>query len=255
MILPLDTLRTIADSQPHPLLFATISGAHLYGFPSADSDYDLRGVHILPLTDVAGLYPLKETIDDLREVAGLELDLVTYDVKKFFESLLKRDGKVLEQVMSPLVVRTSPHFDELRAILPACATQSHAFHYLGFSKRKWDEFLKETPHRIKPLLYVYRGLLTGIHLMRTGEVEANLVTLNKTFKLTYIPELVERKMSGVEHETLGEADLEFHKGEFERLTKLLETERESTRLPENSEAKPALHDLLLRIRGVGEMNN
>jgi len=24
-------------------LFATISGAHLYGFPSPDSDYDLRG--------------------------------------------------------------------------------------------------------------------------------------------------------------------------------------------------------------------
>jgi uncharacterized protein len=35
-------------SQPYPLLFATISGAHLYGFPSPDSDYDLRGVHILP---------------------------------------------------------------------------------------------------------------------------------------------------------------------------------------------------------------
>jgi uncharacterized protein len=28
---------------PYPLLFATISGAHLYGFPSPDSDFDLRG--------------------------------------------------------------------------------------------------------------------------------------------------------------------------------------------------------------------
>ena len=34
--------------QPYPLLFATISGAHLYGFPSPDSDYDIRGVHALP---------------------------------------------------------------------------------------------------------------------------------------------------------------------------------------------------------------
>jgi len=42
-------LHAIAARQPHPLLFATISGAHLYGFPSPDSDYDLRGVHILPL--------------------------------------------------------------------------------------------------------------------------------------------------------------------------------------------------------------
>ena len=34
--------KQVAD-HPYPLLFATISGAHLYGFPSPDSDYDLRG--------------------------------------------------------------------------------------------------------------------------------------------------------------------------------------------------------------------
>ena len=43
------------------------------------------------------------------------------------------------------------------------------------------------PPRVKPLLYVYRVLLTGIHLMRTGEVEANLVTLNEEFRLPLHP--------------------------------------------------------------------
>jgi len=33
-------------AHPFPLLFATVSGAHLYGFPSPDSDYDLRGAHV-----------------------------------------------------------------------------------------------------------------------------------------------------------------------------------------------------------------
>ena len=36
-------LRHVVD-HPYPLVFATISGAHLYGFPSPDSDYDLRGI-------------------------------------------------------------------------------------------------------------------------------------------------------------------------------------------------------------------
>ena len=44
-----DILAPIVERQPYPMLFATVSGAHLYGFPSPDSDYDLRGVHILPL--------------------------------------------------------------------------------------------------------------------------------------------------------------------------------------------------------------
>ena len=38
-----DRLRAVIAEQPYPLLFVTISGAHLYGFSSADSDYDLRG--------------------------------------------------------------------------------------------------------------------------------------------------------------------------------------------------------------------
>ncbi len=51
------------DEHPYPLLFATISGAHLYGFPSADSDYDLRGVHLLPLEEVLGLKTGPKTIE------------------------------------------------------------------------------------------------------------------------------------------------------------------------------------------------
>ena len=43
-------------------MFATVSGAHLYGFPSADSDYDLRGSHILPAREVVGLLPARETV-------------------------------------------------------------------------------------------------------------------------------------------------------------------------------------------------
>lgn len=42
----------IVAAQPFPLLFATISGVHLYGFPSADSDFDLRGAHVLSLEKV-----------------------------------------------------------------------------------------------------------------------------------------------------------------------------------------------------------
>ena len=45
-------LTRIVAEHPYPLLFATISGAHLYGFPSPDSDFDLRGIHVLPLREV-----------------------------------------------------------------------------------------------------------------------------------------------------------------------------------------------------------
>src|SRR3954469_19800335 len=111
-----ERLRGVAAGQPYPLVFATISGAHLYGFASPDSDYDLRGVHILPLRDVIGLDISHETIERSGIHDGLELDLVTHDIRKFFQLLLKKNGYVLEQLYSPLIVRTSPEHDELKSI-------------------------------------------------------------------------------------------------------------------------------------------
>lgn len=63
-------LHRIVAAQPYPLLFATISGAHLYGFPSPDSDFDLRGAHVLPLDKVVGLDVHDETIPGLALLKG-----------------------------------------------------------------------------------------------------------------------------------------------------------------------------------------
>src|ERR1044072_6650601 len=97
-------LHRIVAAQPYPLLFATISGAHLYGFPSPDSDFDLRGAHVLPLEKVVGLDARDETIEDSRVIEGLEMDIVSHDVVKFVRLLLKKNGYALEQLDSPLAV-------------------------------------------------------------------------------------------------------------------------------------------------------
>lgn len=240
----------IISRQPYPLLFVTISGAHLYGFPSPDSDYDLRGVHILPPREVLGLETGPETIESSTDERGLEVDLVTHDARKFFALMLKRNGYVLEQLFSPLIVRTTPQHEELKAIARGCITRHHAHHYLGFAATQWELFAKETPPRVKPLLYVYRVLLTGIHLMRSGEVESNLVRLNETFRLHQIPDLLRRKTAGKEKAALSEPDIAFHRTEYNRLVAELEAASVATSLPEVPPAKAALHDLLLRLRGV-----
>lgn len=54
-------LAPVVAEQPFPVLFATVSGAHLYGFPSRDSDVDLRGAHLLPAADLVGLREPEET--------------------------------------------------------------------------------------------------------------------------------------------------------------------------------------------------
>ena len=244
-------LLNIVRSQPYPLLFVTISGAHLYGFPSPDSDYDLRGVHVLPVREVVGLAPGNETITSTGLHEGLEMDLVTHDAKKFFGLMLKKNGYVLEQLFSPLIVHTTAEHEELKSLGRQCITRHHSHHYFGFAETQWKLFEKENPRRVKPLLYVYRVLLTGIYLMESGEIEANLLKLNERYKLPYIDDLVARKLSGPEKSTLPDADLAFHHQEYERLRGELQAGFDRSTLPESPSAQPALNDLLVRIRTAG----
>jgi len=241
-------LRDEVARQPYPLVFATISGAHLYGFPSPDSDYDLRGCHILPVREVVGLDAGRETIESSGKDGDFELDLVTHDAKKFFGLLLKKNGYVLEQVDSPLIVHTTPEHEELKEIARGCITKYHSYHYLGFAATQWKLFEKERPRRVKPLLYVYRVLLTGIYLMRTGEVEANLVRLNEEARLSRVADLIESKLAGPEKSALDDSDLEFHQREYERLRAELEASHQASRLPEAPTTRDALNDLLVRLR-------
>ncbi|MEN6520501.1 MAG: nucleotidyltransferase domain-containing protein [Armatimonadota bacterium] len=241
-------LVTVIEEHPYPLLFATISGAHLYGFPSPDSDYDLRGVHILPVADVVGLEPCRETVELTEVRDGLEIDLVTHDIHKFFLLLLKNNGYVLEQLYSPLIVHTTPEHEELKQIARCCITRHHIHHYLGFAQTQWKLFEKEQPRRVKPLLYTFRVLLTGIHLMRRGEVEANLLRLNEAAKLSYIDELVDRKMLGAERSVLDDVNVSFYEAEYNRLRAELEDAFTKSTLLERPSCKAALNDLLIRVR-------
>ncbi len=243
-------LNRIVAAQPYPLLFATISGAHLYGFPSPDSDFDLRGAHILPVSKMVGLTVSDETLEDSRIIEGVEMDIVSHDVKKFLGLLLKPNGYVLEQLFSPFIVSTTPEHAELKALAAGCITRNHSHHYFGFAETQWRLFLKGSPRRVKPLLYVYRVLLTGIHLMQTGVIEANLVTLNAEFRLPYLTDLIRTKLEGPEKSTIQDADVTFHEAEYHRLRNVLQEAHNNSPLPDlvPEHHRSALNDFLVRVR-------
>jgi uncharacterized protein len=238
-------------AHPFPLLFATVSGAHLYGFPSPDSDYDLRGAHIAPTALLTGLDRIEETVKSSHVREGMEVDLVTHEVRKFFGLLLRNNGYVLEQLYSPLAVHSTPEHAELKVIARGCVTRACLKHYVGFAANQWLLFSKESPRRVKPLLYVFRVLLSGIHMMRTGEVNANLPDCIRALgedRVSWLEELIARKVSGAEQEPLSSDDVEFYERAYLGLRERLKVEAERSSLPDEPTAGPAIKDLLHRIR-------
>jgi predicted nucleotidyltransferase len=176
------------------------------------------------------------------------MDLVTHDLRKFVRLMLRRNGYVLEQLLSPLVVHTTDTHRELTALAPGVLTGHHAHHYRGFAGTQWRLF--EKTGELKPLLYTFRALLTGIHLMRSGEVQAHLPTLVEQVRApVYLPDLIAAKAER-EH-ARADVDHARVRDDIERLHVLLDAAQEASALPDAPGAYDALHALVVRVRLEG----
>jgi predicted nucleotidyltransferase len=243
-----DYLADVASRGPQPV-FATISGAHLYGFASPDSDVDLRGAFLLSARSLLGLRPPDETIT-IEDKSRIDLDWVAHDIRKFARLMTNDNGYVLEQLFSPLVVLTTPAFEELRELGRGCITKPTVRHYQGFARGRRKRIHEPDP-TVKHLLYAYRVLLSGIHLMRTGEVEANITSLNDAFRLAHVDELVKRKREGAEKMKLDPAEIAVHDGFLDQLEQQLADAHDASSLPAEPTTVAELDDLVVRLRLEG----
>jgi predicted nucleotidyltransferase len=244
-MLDLQALRQLAEGQQYHPLFVSVSGAHLYGFPSPDSDVDLRGTHLLPLREVVGLDLPDQTVERKLDLTGVEVELVSHDLGKYLRLLVKNNGYVLEQIFSPLVVTGQGFLDQLRALTRRCITRHHYHHYRGFLATQRKLLEKQGLKLVKTLLYDYRVPLTGIHLLRTGEVEAHLPRLAQEHRLPFLTELIAQK-----REERGRAqalDWAFHDAQLRELEGLLEKAFHETTLPEAPDRR-AVNELLVGWR-------
>lgn len=244
--LDLSSLKPIIESGPTPL-FATISGAHLYGFASADSDVDIRGSFVLPIDKVIGLESAEETWQVSEIVNGLEVDWVAHDVHKFITMMTKKNGYVLEQLYSPLVVHGGAWHEELCELGKSCIVSNLYHHYRGFYNNEC-KMMAKSGATAKSVLYAYRVLLTGIHLLETGVVEARLPVLIEAYSTPGVTELIELKVGGSEKDLLASELVQEHLIRLNELEKRLDTAFEHSTLPESVDNRDALSDYLVRAR-------
>lgn len=243
-------MRQLVEKLDYRPLFVTVSGAHLYGFPSADSDVDLRGCHQLPLPAMLGLDLPNQTLEHKTVHDGTEVELVSHEVAKYLHLLVRNNGYILEQIFSPIVVTGQDFLDELRPLAHGCITRHHYHHYQGFYASQRKLLTKENPKRVKPLLYAYRVLMTGIHLLRSGEIEANLVRLNEHFHFAFLDELISRKVGG-ENTAVGDLDWSFHEARLGELEARLDQAFNDSPLPDERDKKP-VSDFLVALRLDGQ---
>ncbi|MFK7985800.1 MAG: nucleotidyltransferase domain-containing protein [Sandaracinaceae bacterium] len=243
----LDMARRFIAAHPPPgaLLHVGLVGAHDYGFPSHDSDLDLKGMHIAPTEALLGLDAPPETHDVLKDFEGVEHDLTTHEVGKALALLLRGNGNVLERLGTPLQVIETGDLEPLRALVPHALSRLVYGHYRGYFGGMCREH-KRRP-RAKSLLYAYRVALTGVHLLRSGEVRGDVQSNAHEYGVAGLDELIAIKREA-EKGPLPDALDTFHRARWPELECALAEAREASELPAEPTGRDAIDAWLVARR-------
>ena len=128
------------------------------GFPSADSDYDVRFVYVQPMKCYLSVRKRRDVIE---VSADGKLDISGWDLQKALLLLRKSNPPLLEWLGSPIIYleeyAVAAQMRQLAAQYYS-ATAS-AYHYLHMARGNYREYLKGETVWLKKYFYVLRPIL------------------------------------------------------------------------------------------------
>ncbi len=225
-------------------LAISLTGAHAYGFPSPDSDIDLKCIHIAPLRSVLALEPPSTVADRIEFVEGVELDYGSNEVGPVLSGILRGNGNFLERVLGAIPLHACAPLNSLRPVVRKNLSLQFYRHYHGFASNQRQ--VAEEKRAAKKVLYVLRTALTGAHLLQTGEVITDVTVLAPQFGID-LTELLEAKRKA-EKQGLSEGAYSRAVILMNRVFELLDAAKAASTLPEKAENSSELEEWLFDLR-------
>lgn len=130
------------------ILLAVESGSRAWGFPSPDSDNDVRFFYVRPLSHYVGLAESRDVIET--PIDGL-WDVNGWDLRKALQLLVKGNATVAEWLASPLIYREHGPFPyRLRDLIKRHASEeASARHYYGLTSKCYAGEIKNRPTKLE----------------------------------------------------------------------------------------------------------
>jgi uncharacterized protein len=198
-------LNYVARSETVRILYAIESGSRAWGFPSKDSDYDVRFIYIHP-TD----WYLSIDTAIRRDVIEIpitdQIDLSGWDIRKALRLFAKSNPPLLEWLASQIIYYDLPIFSNtLRGLLPNYyASRKCLHHYLHMAQGNYREYIRGDVVWLKKYFYILRPIL-AIRWIEQGRGPVPMLFSNLFVTIEENPDLIAaindlilRKMEGEE---------------------------------------------------------
>jgi len=152
------------------ILYSCESGSRAWGFPSPDSDYDVRFIYKQSLDKYLTIRPRK---DHLSFPINDELDIYGWDISKVLQLITKSNTTPFEWLQSPIIYREDKKFkDDLWQFCQSYfCPRSNIHHYLGVAKGAM-ETMQGKEIKIKKLFYVLRPILAALWCAEKNTIAA-----------------------------------------------------------------------------------
>jgi predicted nucleotidyltransferase len=191
------------------LLNVCISGSHLYGWESEDSDVDIRGTFALNHREffklcTNGLPRSKRTMQ-IKNHPNPDYDIEFFELGNATEKALKSNCTIHEMLHAPQIYQTKEFIDYLPTVRNVWGKTIH-YSYKGMTMNNYEDFICKGRATAKKWLYVFRGILAGLYALEQHEIEPNMNILAKYYRTPGIKKILKIKKEGKEDEPFHDSD-------------------------------------------------
>jgi len=164
-----EQLDRIEQEEQVTILYACESGSRAWGFPSQDSDYDVRFIYVQKPEWYLSIFDKRDVIE--RPIND-SLDINGWDLRKALNLFRKSNPPLLEWLQSPIQYEEKYSVAEkLRGISPhTFSPKSCMYHYLNMAKGNYRDYLQGEQVKIKKYFYVLRPVLACEWINRYEEM-------------------------------------------------------------------------------------
>ena len=164
----LKRLVEIEEQYKIKILFSCESGSRAWGFPSPDSDYDVRFIYHYPMESYLSVF---KKVTQLNFPINGELDINGWDLSKVLQLINKSNTTPFEWLQSAVIYKKDMKFKE--ELWQICRNyfhqKSHIHHYLGVARGAMKTINNENI-KIKKLFYILRPLLAALWCVKHGTI-------------------------------------------------------------------------------------
>jgi predicted nucleotidyltransferase len=163
-------LRQIEEEKQVKILLACETGSRAWGFPSPDSDFDVRLIYAHPKDWYLNLQDQKDSIEIMQEEN--ELDFSGWDLRKTLRLLWKSNPPLLERIQSPIIYQAEEGFKkEILELTQTCYSRiATLHHYLSMAKKTFSEVNGKQEYKLKKLFYALRTATASRWILEKSEM-------------------------------------------------------------------------------------